>query len=99
MRAKECCDFRLASLAGCHRHGDLVDAALGGGDLDAVEVQKHERGNGAGPFVAIQEGVVLDNVKQVRRGHLKEILMEKLAAERRLRLGDGRFKQAQIATP
>lgn len=96
MRAEELSNLRLAGVADGYRDGEVVDAALGGSDFDAVDVQEHQGCNGARSFVAIEERMVLDEVKQVGSGHLEKTLVEVFATERRSGLSDRRFEQAHI---
>jgi len=62
----------------------------------AIRLKKHERGNGAGSFVALFEGVILDNAKEKRGGEAQYILLaRKLPSIARARCGA--FEQAGIA--
>ena len=96
MRAEELGNLRLAGAADGNRDSEVVNAALGGIDFNAVDVQEHQGCNRAGSFVAVEERVVLDEVKHVGGGHLEKILMEVLAASHRSGLRDRRFEQTPI---
>jgi len=48
-------------------------------------------------LVAIQERIVLSDVVEVRRRHLKEILVKELASEGRLRHRDGGVQQTDVS--
>jgi hypothetical protein len=51
--------------------------------------QEHQRGDQCGAFVAVQERVVLHDMKEVGRGHLEQIGMQQLSKRRCTRLLDG----------
>jgi hypothetical protein len=72
---------------------------LGGADFDAVHFQEYDCGDRAHSFVAIDERVVLDEVKQVGRGHFKQIGVEILARKHGPGLGDCRLQKSPIANP
>ena len=96
VRTEESGDLGFACLAGGHRDREIVETALGRSDFDAVEIEKHQSGDGTDPLVAVDERVVLNQVEQVRRGHGEDIPVEQLAAEAHARLGHGGFQQPQI---
>ncbi len=87
----------------------LADLALGDGQgklnqslfitvrVNAVERKKNECATGAGALVPVHERMVLDDVVQVRRSHLEQILMEELASKGCLRHGDRRVQKADLA--
>jgi len=50
-----------------------------------------------GTLVAVNERVVLDDMEEVGRGFLEQVIVQELAAERRLRHGNGRMQQADVA--
>ena len=63
---------------------------------DAVELQKYQCCSGANALIAIHEGVVLDDVKEIGRGHFKKIRMQVTASETGLRHGNRRFQKGQV---
>ena len=66
-------------------------------DRLAVEFEKHKGRFQTNSFVAVNEGMVLNKMKQVGRCHQKDVGMQKLFAKGRLWLGDGRLQQIAAA--
>ena len=61
-----------------------------------VQFEKHDCCCCSNPFVAIQEWVILNEVKQVGGSHVKQSRMQPLPAEGRSRLGHRGLKQSDI---
>ena len=59
--------------------------------------QEYERRHRADPLVAIQERVVLDQVKEIGGGHLNHIRVQKLAVEGRARYAERRLEQTDYS--
>lgn len=80
--------------------GDTEDGLDQGGvrdvNGDAVELQEYQCCSGADAFVAVHEGVVLDDVKEIGRGHFKKIGVQVSTAETGLRHGNRRFQKGQV---
>ena len=80
--------------------GDTEDGLDQGGGRDvngdAVKLQEHQCRRGADAFVAVHKGVVLDDVKEIGRGHFKKIGMQVATAEAGLRHGNRRFQKGQV---
>ena len=96
-------DRKKAAIAGLSRSPratastNSASTSLSTSISTSVHGQKHDRRHCAGTLVAIDERVVLDDVKQVGGSHLEQIGMEVLSAEARLRHGRRRFQQTGVA--
>jgi hypothetical protein len=65
-------------------------------EAHAVHVEKDLRGEQPRPLVAVDEGMVRDDAKQLRCRHREQVVVCERAAERRLRLGDRRLEEDPI---
>lgn len=63
----------------------------------AVQVEEHQGGEHSGALVAVDEGMVLQDVKKVRSGHGEKVFVDDHAIEGRLRLRKRRLEQPAIA--
>jgi hypothetical protein len=68
----------------------------GGSDGMVVHPKENEGGGERRPFISIGKSVIRSDVKSVRRRHRGQALMEILAAELRIWLGDCGFQQSQV---
>ena len=71
----------LPGVALCNIQGEGDQAVLVRLKLNAVHCQKDDGRRRAGPFVAVQERMVLHYVVELRRRHLEEILVKELSFE------------------
>ena len=65
--------------------------------LDTVKPQEDDRGGHRRALVAVDERVVPAEIEEIRGGDLSQVGKRRLAAEGRLRRGDGRFQQTAVA--
>ena len=70
-------DFRLAHLSGGDPQDQLGELVRICFDRDVVEAEKGQSGDQTHPLVAIDEGVMLDQVEEIGRGHLGQRRMQK----------------------
>jgi hypothetical protein len=66
-------------------------------DHHIIQSQENQSRNEAGPLVPVNEGMVLDDMKEVSRCHLIEITMEIASSESGSRHSQCGLKQPQIA--
>jgi hypothetical protein len=66
-------------------------------DHHIIQDQENQSRHYAGPLVPVNEGMVLDDMKEVSRCHLIEITMEIASAESCSRHSQGGLKQPQVA--
>src|SRR5262249_19404303 len=66
-------------------------------DPDAVDLQECERCAEASALVPVYEGLVLRDVKRIRRRHREQIVMEVCTAEGDARHGDRGFERAYVS--
>jgi hypothetical protein len=81
MRAEEIGDLSLlfATVGGCHcQFFKFGRFCL---DVDSIETEKDQAASQRRSFIAINKRVIARDVKRVRGGHLKEILVEPFAAK------------------
>ena len=75
MLAEEPGDFGLRHQSGCDIKDNLLVFAFTKIRFVTISIQKHQSCNGSHPLIAVNKGMVLNKVKQVRGGHLKYVLM------------------------
>ncbi len=95
--AKELGDFPFARLSLRNGEGQIHKPIFIGFDGHIIDCQKDDGNRRASPFVAVEEGVVLDDVIEIGSRHLVQVLVQELASERGLRHRDRRMQQAHIA--
>jgi hypothetical protein len=62
-----------------------------------IQGQENQSRHYTGPLVPVNEGMVLDDMKEVSRCHLIEIAMDESSSESGCRHGQSGLKKAQIA--
>ena len=97
MSAQEERHVGLLSRAFSHREDDIHQPFLIRRDLNIVEFEEHEGRDRARPLVAIHERVILHDMKEVGGGHLEEIAVQVIFADRGLRDRDRRLQQAGVS--
>src|SRR5712664_130512 len=97
MAADEHGDLRFADPPGGDALDQLGELARVGLEPAPVQTEKGEHRHESGPLIAVHEGVVLDEVEEVRGGHLKDLPVEEFPPEGRLRSGERRFEQPDVA--
>ena len=65
-------------------------------DRPAIEVEKYQRCSQSHPLVAIDKGMVGDQMEEVGCSHLEEIGMKEVTAKYHLRLRYRGFKETTI---
>ena len=97
MRSEKLRDLGLTYLAFRNGEDQINQRVVEHFHIDSVQLKKHQCRDRAGPFIAIHEGMILDEMKHVCRGHLKEIGVQILLRKAGSRHGDGRLQQAEIS--
>jgi len=91
------CDFCLADPS-CRHPGykihELVTCRLKG---ERIQAQEDQHGHETNALVAIDEGMPLDQMKEIGGSHLGQAFMQPSASVRRLRHGQSGFQQGDIA--
>lgn len=65
--------------------------------FDAIQLEKYQRRNRAGPLVPVNERMILNYVEKVRRGHLKEVVVEVETLKPGRGHANGRLQETHIA--
>jgi hypothetical protein len=75
----------------------LSEVILGGIEVKSVQVEKNENGHSTDTLVAIDEGMVLDQVEQIGCCHLVNVCMKKLATVGSRWHAEGRSEQFDVS--
>jgi hypothetical protein len=86
MSSEELCDLLLAGLPLGRLEHETDERVIRSLDRVAVDFEEQKCGFQANALVAIDERVVLDEVKQVRSSHLEDVSVQIPPAERHLGL-------------
>ena len=78
------------------RKHDFREFLFGRSELVAIQLQKDKAGHGADTLVAVQKGMVPDDVKELGCRHFENIGVKKLSVKGRLRHGNGRLQQIKV---
>lgn len=62
-----------------------------------MKFQEHQCRGDADSFVAVHEGMILDDMEQVCCGHLENVVAQVLLSETRLGYGNGGIQEGPIA--
>ncbi len=92
-------DGNFPELSLCDGEHGLEESFVRNPHFDAIESQEDQSRHDSDAFVAIHEGVVLDNVEEVGGCHFEKIGMQILSTMGRLRHGDGGVQQSHVADP
>ena len=93
---EECRRSIFIGLPGCHAADEALQLIFVGYDLDVIHRKEDNGSYCAGSFVAVNEWVVLSDVKQIRRSHLKDVLVQILITKSGSGHRDSRLKQAHV---
>lgn len=86
----------FVEIAPSHGQYHLGKVILGGVEVKPVQVEKDDCSDSTDAFVAIDEGMVLDQVEQIGCGHLVNVRVQELAAIGSRRHAEGGFEQLDI---
>ncbi len=92
--AEEFSRGRLICLPLCHRSDDSLKAFLIGVEFHAVHRQENDRRHRTGSFVPVHERMILDDMKEIGRRHIKDVVMQITPAEL-----DSRRRQGGLQKP
>jgi hypothetical protein len=90
-------DLFFFHLALSHLAHHAFEFRLARGKDPAVHSEKDKRSHRPYPFVPVNEGMVLNQMKKIRGGHFKEVGMKVGVAKAGLRHGNRGFQKACIA--
>src|ERR1700741_19680 len=97
MGAKEHCNLLLARLSLRSLKYKIDECFIRGLDRVPVDFEKQQCGLQAHALIAINEGMVLHEMKQIRGSHLEDVSVQVLATEHYLGLCQRRFEQSRVA--
>ena len=93
MIPEELGNLRLIDLTLSNSENKFDELLVVSFDRLAVEFEEDQGHFQTNSFITVNEGMVLNKMKQVGRRHKKDVGMQKLSAKGRLWLGDGRLQQ------
>ena len=90
-------DKALICMTCGHLKHHIFETVLLRVDLNAVEAQEDQSGQGAGALVAVYERVVAYNMEKMSGGHLEKIGVQEASTERGRRHGESRQQKSHVA--